>query len=239
MKIKLYDKIEKGATIIEGFPGIGLIGTITTEFLIEHLNAEFVGHFEYDEFPATAAVHKGKLVHPMGVFYDKKNNIVLLHTILSSTNLEWKIAKAILDFSNKIKAKEIISVEGVASSVPLKNSNMFYFSTNDNHSKKLKSMKLNPLVESIIVGVTSALLLKNQNQNLTCLFAQTSSTLPDSKGAAKVIEVLDKFVGLNVDYKPLLKQAKVFEDKLKTMLATAKDPSKPDDMSKQQMSYVG
>lgn len=236
MEIKLYEKIDKGATIIEGFPGIGLIGTIATEFLIEHLNAKFIGNFEYDEFPATAAVHKGKLVHPMGIYYNKKYNLVILHTILASNNLEWKIAKAILNLSNTIKASQIICLEGVASAQVLKTTNMYYFTTDKNHAKKMDELKIIPLVESIIVGVTSALLLKNEKNTITCIFAQTSSAMPDSKSAAKVIEVLDKFVGLDVDYKPLLKQAQLFETKLKSLL-NAQQKQMPDE--KTQMSYVG
>ena len=33
----ILSKKPKGVTIVEGFPGFGLIGTIATEFLIEHL----------------------------------------------------------------------------------------------------------------------------------------------------------------------------------------------------------
>ena len=42
MEIKLTKK-PQNPTLIEGFPGFGLIGTITTEFLIEHLKAEKIG----------------------------------------------------------------------------------------------------------------------------------------------------------------------------------------------------
>jgi len=33
-------KKPKNPIILEGFPGFGLVGTISTEYLIEHLNAE-------------------------------------------------------------------------------------------------------------------------------------------------------------------------------------------------------
>ena len=42
MEIKLNRK-PKNPIIIEGFPGIGFIGSITTEFLVEHLKAEKIG----------------------------------------------------------------------------------------------------------------------------------------------------------------------------------------------------
>ncbi|MBR9675628.1 proteasome assembly chaperone family protein [Candidatus Woesearchaeota archaeon] len=243
MRIKLKKKIDKRPVIICGFPSIGLIGTIVTEFLIEHTNADFIGHFEYDEFTPTATVHKGKLIHPMGVFYDKKYNIIILHTILNPMGLEWKIAKSIFEFAKTVKATQILSIEGVmaAGETKEKEPNLYYYTTNDVKAKRLDHMKLKKLQESIIVGVTSALLLKATDEDLTCLFAQTASALPDSNSAAKVIQTLDKYLDLSVDYKPLLKQAQVFEDKLKKMLSGAgAPPAIPgEETTKQQMSYVG
>ena len=36
----ILKKTPKNATIIEGFPGFGLVGTITTEFLLNNLETE-------------------------------------------------------------------------------------------------------------------------------------------------------------------------------------------------------
>ena len=44
VSLELWKK-PKGATIIEGFPGYGLVGPITTEFLIDHLKTEQIGEF--------------------------------------------------------------------------------------------------------------------------------------------------------------------------------------------------
>ena len=48
MKI-ILKKVPRNPIIIEGFPSFGLVGTITTEFLLEHLKAELIGEFEYKE----------------------------------------------------------------------------------------------------------------------------------------------------------------------------------------------
>ena len=42
MKIELSKK-PKNCTLIEGFPGFGLVGTIATEYLLEHLQTEKIG----------------------------------------------------------------------------------------------------------------------------------------------------------------------------------------------------
>ena len=56
MQIRLHKKIKPGAVIVEGFPGLGLVGTIATEFLIDHLEAEQVGEFWSDKVPAIVAI---------------------------------------------------------------------------------------------------------------------------------------------------------------------------------------
>ncbi len=234
MKIKLTKKPTK-PTIIDGFPGFGLIGTITTEFLIEHLKAEKIGSFYYEELPATVAVHKGALVDPMGIFYNKKYNLVILHTILNSIGLEWKLAKAISKMAQDLKATEIISLEGVSSPTVKEDSEkVFYYATKK--SKKFDKLKAEPLQESIIVGVSAALMLRSKIP-LTCFFAETQSRLPDSKAASNIIKTLDDYLGLEVDYKPLLKQAEEFENKFKTILKQSSMTKKERD--KKAMSYLG
>lgn len=230
MKINLFKK-PKNPIVIEGFPGFGLIGTIATEFLIDHLNAEQIGVFEYDELPATLAIHQGKLVHPMGVFYSKKQNIVILHTILNTIGFEWKAANAISVMCKQLLATEIVSVEGVSGAIgQAEEPKCYFFSENQKNAQKLKNIGLEPLKESIIMGVTGALLLKS-NLPVTCLFAHTLSQLPDSKAAAAIIDALSKYLSLNVDTKPLMKQAEEFERKLKkiqeqTMIATKEAETK-------------
>jgi|TARA_B100000315_G_C14546037_1_gene573278 uncharacterized protein len=230
MKIELKKK-PKNPIIIEGFPGFGLIGTIVTEFLLEHMNCELIGEFIYDDLPAIAAIHKGKLIKPMAVHYSKKYNIVILQTILNPKGKEWAIAKAILDMAKQLKAKKIISVEGVTSPNILKSTNnIFYYG-----DKKLEKFGLKLIDESIVVGVTSSVMLRYDNS--VCIFAETHSRLPDSKAAAKVIKTLDKYLGLKVDYKPLLKQAHDFESKLKSLMKQTSKASEESD--KKYLSYLG
>ena len=43
-------KRPKGAKLITGFPSMGLVSTIATKFLIEHLDVEIIGQLEGKEF---------------------------------------------------------------------------------------------------------------------------------------------------------------------------------------------
>src|SRR3989344_7706884 len=112
MQLRLQKK-PKNPTIIEGFPGFGLVGTIATEFLIKHLDAEQIGIIRMEEVPPVIAVHKGKPVEPLGIFYAKKENLIILHALTSVQGFEWELAEALTNMSKELKAKEIISLEGV------------------------------------------------------------------------------------------------------------------------------
>ncbi|MBD3209622.1 proteasome assembly chaperone family protein [Candidatus Woesearchaeota archaeon] len=212
--------------IIQGFPGFGLIGTIATEFLIEHLKAEPIGEFMYDELPPTIAIHQGKLIKPMEVYHAKKENIIILHTILASKGVEWKIADLILDMRKKLKAKKLICLEGVMSP---EGEGIFYYG-----DKQLENIA-KPIKESIIMGVTAGIMTRTKD--VTALFAESHSQLPDSKAAAKLIEVLDKHLGLDVDPKPLLQQAQEFEQKLKGILQQANKAGM--EKERKDLSYLG
>ena len=61
--------------------------------------------------------------------------------------------------------------------------------------------------------------------------------MPDSKAAAQIIMALDKYLGLDVDPAPLLKQAQAFEEKLKKLIEQTKDTG--DLQKKKTLSYFG
>ncbi len=235
MEIKL-DKKPKNPIIIEGFPGFGLVGTIASEFLIDHLKTEQIGKILFENQPAMVAIHENKVVEPLGIFYDKKYNLVIIHAVTASQGFEWKLGDAIVKIAKQLTAKEIISLEGVGSNAEVKESKAFYYTSDKKKAEKLKEQGVMPLKEGIIMGVTGALLVTAEVP-LTCIFAEAHTSLPDSKAAAKVIETLDQYLGLKIDYKPLLEQAEKFEGKLKGLLEKGHEAKEL--CEEKRMSYVG
>ncbi len=236
MQIKLNKK-PKNPVIIEGFPGFGLVGTIASEFLVDQLEGEHIGKIIFDDLPPLVAIHDNKVVEPLGIFHDKKHNVVILHAVTASNGIEWELGNTLVKLAKELEAKEVISLEGVGSGDKVEETKTFYYTSEESRKKVFKNMGIEPLKEGIIMGVTGALLLRAEGVPLSCIFAETHSSLPDSKAAAKVIETLDKYLGLNVDTQPLLEQAAKFEDKLKGMLSQGHKMQEMSD--KKKMSYVG
>ena len=228
MRLELTKK-PKNPTIIEGFPGFGLVGPITTEFLLSHLKVEKIGEFFFDELPATVAIHEGEIVNPMAVYYNEENNLVIFHTILSVKGHEWKFAQEIACFAQETKAKEIICLEGVNVMMPTEQTVFSY------GNERFVELGAQEMRESVIMGVSAALLLRSENTS--CLFAQAHSSMPDSKAAADLILFLDKYMDLTIDPEPLIKQAEEFENKLKTLLSQAQEAQS--DAEKKNLSYLG
>ncbi len=236
MEIKLWKK-PKNCVIVEGFPGFGLVGTIASEFLIEHLQTEQIGKILFNDMPAMVAIHENKVVEPLGIFYNQKYNIVILHAITAATHYEWDLANTIENLAQELKAKEIVSLEGVGPGDESQDSRVFYYSNNEKNVKLFEKTGIESLKEGIIIGVTGAILLRIEKTPVSCIFAETHSNLPDSKAAAKIIEALDKYLCMNLDYKPLLDQAKKFEEKLKTILQKSQEAQEMSD--KKRLSYLG
>ncbi|MBS3172566.1 proteasome assembly chaperone family protein [Candidatus Woesearchaeota archaeon] len=234
MKIELNKK-PQNVTILQGFPGFGLVGTITTEYLIDHLgDVEKIGYIWFDEMNPLIAIHEGDVVDPLGIFYSKKYNLVLLHAVTNVKGVEWKLADAVNQVSTLLKAKEVICIEGVGAMKTI-TGNVYYISNkNPKIWTETEAKKMN---EGIVMGVTAAVLLKSKDAPLSCVFAETASNLPDSRAAAKVIKVLDKYLGLDVDYKPLLAKAEKSEDKLRGIMKQAKDAQISKE--KKEVDYMG
>lgn len=218
MKIELTQR-PKSPTIIEGFPGFGLVATIATEFLVKHLNAVKIGQIWDSKLLPMAAIHDSQVLDPLGVYYCKKHNIVLVHALSNVKTMEWDIADSLIQLSKQLNAKEVISLEGVGS--PEGKLRTFYYTDNKVNKTKMEKIGLLPLKEGIIMGVTGALLLKRPPR-VSCIFVESQMGLADSKAAAKIIEVLDSYLGLKVDTAPLLKAAAQFENKIKGVLKKGK-----------------
>ena len=65
---ELIDKDLKGATVIDGFPGVGLVGTITANHLINSQGLEQIGVIESPHFPAVSVVKDGVPHNPVRLY---------------------------------------------------------------------------------------------------------------------------------------------------------------------------
>jgi predicted ATP-grasp superfamily ATP-dependent carboligase len=212
MIIELTEK-PKSPIIVSGFPGYGFVGTIATEFLIRHLKARQIGRIWSEELMPIAAIHESKIVEPIGVFYSEKYNIIVMHVLSDLRKHEWQVADNILKIADMVNAKEVVCLEAVGDE-DITDMKTYYFTTDEAKKKHFQGLGIEPFKEGMIMGVTGAMLLKKPAK-VSVFFVEIHAQLGDNEAAAKLIEILDKYLHLNVDYEPLLKAAKELEESLK------------------------
>jgi uncharacterized protein len=235
MEVELKER-PRNPVIIEGFPGFGFAGTIATEFLIKHLNAKRIGKIFSSKLTPMVAFHNSEIIDPLEIHYSKKYNLIIVRSLTNITGAEWDIADILMDLSKKLNAKEIISLEGIGSE-KISKSKVYYFTNSEKHKTKFENINLEKLENGVIMGVTGVLILKMKKTPFSCIFVQSNPSFPDSRAAGEIIKVLDNYLGLKVDYTPLIRTAEDFEKKLKQIISKADNASKQ--KVKRELTYTG
>ena len=240
LQLQMKKKPKKSPVIIEGFPGFGFVATIAVEYLMDHLKMHSVGRLWSPRLSPIAFIHGKRLVQPLEVFHNDRHNLIVLEAVTGVSGMEWEVADTLVDMYKKLGAKELISIEGIGSQVERREPKAFYWTNNEASKKALEAIGLEPVKEGIIFGVSGALMLKvPEDIKATCIFAETHSDLPDSRAASVIIKALDKYLRLDIDYKPLLKKAEEFEDSLKGLMEQAKQAGQTKAAKEQEQPYIG
>ena len=68
IEIKLFkEQALKGYTLIEGFPGAGLVGPMASSYIIEKLGMEYIGKIESEQFPPIAVIACWRVILFQGI----------------------------------------------------------------------------------------------------------------------------------------------------------------------------
>ena len=106
---------------IEGLPGIGNVGKVAVDFLIDELDAKKLYEITSYTFPHSVFINENNLVElPMvEIFYKKfngkKNDLILMGGDVQPTDevSSYEFSDKILDMVQKFKGKEVITLGGI------------------------------------------------------------------------------------------------------------------------------
>lgn len=213
----------KNPIVIEGFPGIGLVGTISCNYLVEKLKMDYIGFVSSDKFPPLASIHNFEPYYPTRIFESKKHNLIVLFSeFLIPINVIYDISKAILDLSEKVKAKKIISLAGI--SVMGEQDEVFGIANTKKDTEMIKSKGVKLIREGASTGVNAMLLIDGKVKGIPVisLLAESKPGYIDPFAASMVLNSLNKILKLNVDTKPLREESKKIEEGMRDIIERAK-----------------
>lgn len=107
----------KDPIAVAGLPGIGLIGKLSVEYLIEELNAEKFAELRSDKFPGWAVRENG-IVRDLKVYFyeasvknfDKDIIILTADAQASSSEGQYELSEKIIDILNEQGASTVITM---------------------------------------------------------------------------------------------------------------------------------
>lgn len=119
-KVKQVGKIKiNNPILIEGLPGMGNVGKIAVDFIIENLNAKKIFEIYSYSSPPSVIINENNLVElPSIEIYHKKvgkSSLLLLTGDIQPFDEEscYEFCEEVLDMFQKYKGKEIITLGGV------------------------------------------------------------------------------------------------------------------------------
>lgn len=213
LKIIKTPKLNK-PTIIEGFPGIGMIGTITTGYIAEKLEMDLIGYFSSPHFPPITSVHNYTPVSPARVYASEKHNlIVLMSEFIIPANTVVQLSEKIIEFANNQKAATIYSLAGIATPEP--NEKYYAITSTKKMKDALEKEKFEVVKEGAAQGVSGVLIAEAaaEGMNAANLMIQTSQPM-DPENAARLLDKVLPIIGIKLDTTELHEEGKKFQAKL-------------------------
>jgi len=216
VKLTLIRDVEESPVIIEGLPGVGLVGGIAASFIIDRLKMELAGYVESRYLPPVALLREGIAQHPFRI-YARDGVMVLYSEVPIAPALVFDLSKRIAEFASRVKAEQVITLAGIPS--PMKEPAVYGVATSREMISLLREKEVEILKEGVISGMPGQLLLDCAHAGLPamCLLAQTPGMNPDPRGAAELIKVLNRLHGFDIDVEPLIQEAEAIEAKLEEL----------------------
>ena len=194
--------------LIEGLPGLGLVGKIAIRYLIKQLKAQKFAYLYSPHFPYFVLVNKkGNVRLLRGAFYYVKTegpNDVLLFTGDSQSQTiegQYEIADKMLAFAKKHNVQTIATIGGYRMETQGKPKVIVAGTNQPILDKALAAGAMVSPTGSPIVGTAGLILglARFKKIDALCLLGETRGYLPDPLAARSVIEVLKNMFNLNID----------------------------------------
>ncbi|MBS3134247.1 PAC2 family protein [Candidatus Woesearchaeota archaeon] len=224
-KIKQISKAKiNNPILIEGLPGIGNVGKIAADFLVDSLNAKKIYEIHSYGFPHSVFINDENLVDlPKIEIYHKprpKNDILIMAGDIQPLDEKscYEFCDAVLDILQQHNTKEIITLGGIGLPKIPKNPKVYCTANEKPIIEKYRTKELDSNIFGVvgpIIGVTGLLvgLASQRKIPAIAILAQTYShpTYLGIKGAKEILDIINKKLNLKLDLEALNEEIKDIE----------------------------
>lgn len=222
----------KDATVIAGFPSIGLVSTIAANYIIDALGLKQIGCLKSPHFPALSVVHTGEPLSPVRIYGGTQVNgdkiVVFVSEFKPKPNLINSIANVIMEWVTKKQCKLLLSPEGMVvegkSADEEEEVEAYAIGSTEQARQLLISKNIPQFKNGIIAGVSGVLLNfgKQNNFDVISVLAEAHPNYPDARAAAAAINVMATIMGVEINVTPLYEESERIEKQLQKFHKQAK-----------------
>jgi len=202
-------KVPSAATLIFGFPDVGLVGVIAASYLVEELNLEEIAYIESEMLPPLVVLHDGLPHSSIRIFAGEKI-VLTISEVPVPVEMVHQVMNALMKWGESKNVKMMISLSGI----PLEDRQdatelkCFAAASNPEALKLAQDKNIEPLTEGYIVGPQAIMLqhASNTGTPALALLGQCFYNYPDPEAAAEVLKNLANIVDIKVDVSKLLQK---------------------------------
>jgi len=232
--------------LIEGLPGVGHVGKLAGEHLVEELDSELVRRVYSTHLPPQVSVDDGLTqlacaeVH--AVEAGDADLLVLTGDHQAQDTVgHYGLADTFLDVAEDLGAASVYALGGVPTGELIEEYDVIGAAS----TEAMRDTVAEAGVEfrgdepaGGIVGVSGLLLGLGERRGVpaACLMGETSGYLVDPKSAQAVLEVLQEILGFEVDFSSLEERADEMEDVVRKIQEMEQGTPTPSD---EDLRYIG
>jgi len=211
-EINILEDVELNDPIfIEALPGIGHVGKLAADHIIDELGATKFAELHSYHFPPQVFVDEDGIIENMvNEFYylkslgeDKRDYIILVgNTQALSPEGQYAMSNFILDFVEDFGVKEMYTLGGLAIGHPIDESRVFGAATNLEIIETLKELGIEiRSADGGIVGASGLLLGLGKLRNIrgACLMGETPGYFIDAEAAESILEKLAILINIEIN----------------------------------------
>ncbi|WP_134670760.1 proteasome assembly chaperone family protein [Halorussus marinus] len=208
---------------VEGLPGVGHVGKLAAEHLLEEKESEVVRRVYSEHFPPQVGMNEDgttdlvcATVH--AVELADRDLLVLTGDQQAGDNAgHYRVTDAFLDVAESFDAEAVYALGGVPTGELVEEYAVLGAATDAEFVEELREVGVEFREDEPAGGIvgTSGLLLglgERRGLRAACLMGETSGYLVDPKSAQAVLEVLEDVLGFEIAFDALEERADEMED---------------------------
>ncbi len=231
IEIKLFKKVDMaGCTLIEGFPGIGLVGPMSISYMASKLGMEYIGYLQGTVFPPIVSIHGDVPMPPCRIYHSRKYKVAALfaESNVVSENAIYEMAERLHEFVVSNKVAQILSLSGLPVENP-SDQGLFALASKKELVAKFGAFGLKSIGEGVAAGVSALMLMYASMEGMDDIniLVPVNPQVIDPRYAEVAISAINRILGLAIDTSELDKEAAVVEERIKSILKRSREAKEP------------